>query len=182
MKKLSLKGRPLTSYQPVMRCTSGYIWPLRVLWPIPPSDWKMTNRSKSMIFGLKSQKMPIFRCTELWNYWTDFHELNVCTTVRTWTVFQSIFQVYSMSSSRVTVDFVTPTRAPREKLYISVLTDLIVIFLLEKEHILATAKLLTSYLTEKRLLAGIRVSLHCLRGAWLSLYFFVIFHTFFLFS
>ena len=54
-----------------------------------------------------------------------------------------------MSSSRVTVDFVTPTRAPREKLYISVLTDLIVISLLEKEHISATAKLLTSYLTEK---------------------------------
>ena len=61
-------------------------------------------------------------------------------------MFQSIFQTCSISSSRVTVDFVTPTRAPRERRYNIVLIDLLLVFLLEKERFLATAELLKSYL------------------------------------
>ena len=78
--------------------------------PRPPS--KMTNRSKNMLYSRKSAKMPIFRCTELRNYWADFQKLNVFTEAITWTVSSKLFQIDTMTHSRVTASLPAPTLAP----------------------------------------------------------------------
>ena len=97
-----------------MDLTSGYKWPLVAFLPIPRPRWKMTNRSKSMIFGQNSSKMAIFYNAQVRNCWTDFYELSVYAELVTWTVLSTISQIWVTNRSRVTVDFLILTLSRRK--------------------------------------------------------------------
>ena len=98
-----------------MDLTSGHKWPLVAFSPISRPRWKLTNRSKSMIFGQKSSKMAIFYNAQVRNCWTDFHELSFYAELVTWTVLSTISQIWATNRSRVTVDLLILT-PPRRKM------------------------------------------------------------------